>query len=181
VPTVTRWIPILVNLLGFKACWLALVSTEPEGLLWVAVAGAAVWLCVHLSRSPFPAREAMLILCGAILGTGWDIVSVNAGIIVPDSSHSPTPAFLARFFALWVTFGTTIRVSFSWCWRSLWLAALLGAIGGPLSYWFGSKAGAIDFPADPLPGLAAIGVQYAVLFPVWLYAARQTFTMQAPP
>ncbi len=175
-----RWLPLIINVIGFEACWFALVLTSPEGYLWLAIAAAAAWCVVHLALSPQPTREGMLILVGAAVGTAWDAVSLVTGLIAHEHSHVLTLIFLARFLALWITFGTTVRISFGWCGRRLPIAAAIGAIGGPAAYWFGAKMGALSLPGGPFPALLIVAMQYGMLMPAWLYAFRRTLTSQVP-
>lgn len=50
-----------------------------------------------------------------------------------------------------------------------WLAAIVGAVGGPLSFASGVKLGAAYF-VDPLPALVVIAATWSVVLPlmVWL-------------
>ena len=59
-----------------------------------------------------------------------------------------------------------------WLRKSLIVAAVFGAIGGPLSFLAGEKAGAVSFP-DPFVSLAVIGLGWAVFLPLLVrYATR---------
>lgn len=176
-----QWLAIIVNLLGFKACWLVCVFAAAHGQAWISVLAITVWLCAHLARSPQPWREAALILVGAIPGAAWDVVSLRAGLISYQGSHAIAPGFVVTFLALWINFGTTIRVSFHWCWRRPIVAALMGAAGGPFAYWSGAQMGAIAFPADPLLSYLIVALQYGLALPLWFVAADRTLTPRSAP
>jgi hypothetical protein len=50
--------------------------------------------------------------------------------------------------AMWAGFATLLHVALRWLLPHRWLAALLGAVGGPLAYYAGMRLGAVNFP-DP--------------------------------
>ena len=74
--------------------------------------------------------------------------------------------------ALWAIFATTLNVSLRSLRPHRWLAALLGAIGGPVAYYAGARLGALEF-GTPAPALAAIGIGWAILTPALLGTARR--------
>ena len=73
---------------------------------------------------------------------------------------------------MWMLFATTLNVTFRRLRNKPWLAALLGAIFGPLSYLAGSAAGAVEL-TQPLAAYAALGTAWAVAFPGLLFLAGQ--------
>lgn len=176
-----QWLAIILNLLGFKACWLACIFAAAHGHAWISPLAIALWLTTHLARSPQPRREAILILVGAIPGATWDIASLTGGLVSYHGSHAVAPGFVVTFFALWINFGTTIRVSFHWCWRRPIIAALMGAVGGPFAYWSGAQIGAIEFPPEPLLSYLSIAAQYAIALPVWFAVADLMLTPRSVP
>jgi len=72
--------------------------------------------------------------------------------------------------ALWMLFATTLNVSLAWLKRSALLAALFGAIGGPLAYYGGAKLGALSFLA-PTPALVALALGWGLLTPLLIKLA----------
>ena len=74
--------------------------------------------------------------------------------------------------ALWTCFAATLRHSLAWL-RARWLlAAVLGAVGGPLAYLGGESLGAISLTGDL--SIAAISAQYAIATPILLAIAHYT-------
>jgi hypothetical protein len=67
--------------------------------------------------------------------------------------------------AMWGLFATTLNLSMSWLRGRQWLAALLGAVGGPLAYLAGARLGGLQMP-DPVLALAVQALGWAVLLPV---------------
>ncbi|MFT7169041.1 MAG: hypothetical protein ACI80K_002177, partial [Paracoccaceae bacterium] len=60
------------------------------------------------------------------------------------------------------------------------LAVALGAVGGPLSFWSGSRLGAVELPAGWLT-LGALSLEYALVMPVLLRLAYPVGTPAALP
>jgi hypothetical protein len=74
--------------------------------------------------------------------------------------------------ALWALFATALNVSMRWLKPRLLLAALLGAVCGPLSYWGAVRLGAVQF-VDPLRIAIALAVGWAVLMPALMWLSRR--------
>ena len=70
---------------------------------------------------------------------------------------------------LWVAFAAMIPSGFAWLKGRLWLAGLLGAIFGPLSYASGVKLGALQF-GPWVESMMGVAVLWLVAFPalVWV-------------
>ena len=73
---------------------------------------------------------------------------------------------------MWMLFATTLNVSFRWLHNRLWVAALLGAIFGPVSYLGGSSIGAVTL-IEPIAAMTALCVAWALLMPGLLLLAQQ--------
>ena len=69
-----------------------------------------------------------------------------------------------------VLFATTLNVGMRWLRKSTLVAAIAGAIGGPLAFLAGERMGAVSF-ADPATSLVVIGIGWAVLLPVLVQLA----------
>jgi hypothetical protein len=83
--------------------------------------------------------------------------------------------------ALWAMFGTTLRGSLSALAGRYGLAAVLGAVAGPLSYLGGAKLGAVTLHPNRAVSIAALAVGWSVVMPllVWL-AHGDRFRTGAP-
>ncbi|HSG66297.1 MAG TPA: DUF2878 domain-containing protein, partial [Gammaproteobacteria bacterium] len=73
--------------------------------------------------------------------------------------------------AMWALFATTLTGCLRWLGRSLWLAAILGALGAPASYVAGARLGGVEL-IDPLRALTALGTGWAIALPVLVRMAR---------
>ena len=73
---------------------------------------------------------------------------------------------------MWVLFATTLNVGMRWLHKSNLVAIAAGAIGGPLSFLAGERAGAVSF-ADPLFSLGVISIGWALLLPILVRVAAR--------
>lgn len=166
------------NFLIFNACWFAAVEGAKRGALWVGPAAFGlmvlhylVWIApAHERRS-----ELVYLLAIGLVGTVLDSTLQVTGLIAYPTSTAAwgfviVPPWIS---ALWIGFATMPRLSLSWLGRRpWWLAVLLGAIGGPMSFYGGTKFGAIAASETvPWATYLALSVEYAVLTPLMLHFA----------
>ncbi len=163
---------LAINLSLFKIGWLASVLTAAASIPAAGVAVVATVAAVHLFRSDNRQGEAQLLLFAALVGLGWESALVTLGL-VEYGAGSPVPGIAPYWIvAMWVLFATTLNGALRWLRKSMLVAVLFGAIGGPLSFFAGQKAGAVVFP-DPALSLFVIGAGWAVLLPLLVrFAAR---------
>ena len=168
---------LFINLTLFKAGWLACVFGAAAGMPLIGVAAVGVAVIVHLLLSRDARSEGVLLILATALGLSWEstlvavgIVSYDVGILLPGVA----PYWIV---AMWVLFATTLNSGMRWLRRSLPVAVAAGAIGGPMSFFAGQKAGAVTF-SDTGIALVVIGIGWAVLLPlmvragVWLEEAE---------
>jgi hypothetical protein len=75
--------------------------------------------------------------------------------------------------ALWFAFATTMHTSLGWLAGRYRLAALLGVVGGPLSYYSGARLGALSFPEELVTSLLIIGLVWAAAMPTLLWVSKR--------
>ena len=171
---------MIVNLTLFQVGWLACVVGAANQLPWAGVIAVLVAVALHLLLASGTTAELRLIgialalglvLDSALLATGW--VSYPSGVL---------SAYIAPYWilALWALFATTLNVCISWIKRSLPIAAVLGAICGPMSYFAGSGLGGISL-VEPVPSLIALSLIWAIAMPTLVVAARRHNGIDATP
>ena len=143
--------------LGGNSLWLLL----PAGVLLVN----GLWISARWT-------EVRLIICVCLLGTLVDSLLLNAGVFEFRQEGILIPFWL---MLLWALLATTLNHCLEWTARPAWRAVLLGAVGGPLSYYAGQRLGAVQFGFGLWPTLVLLAVLWAGLFPAlqWL-AGKQT-------
>ena len=156
---------IFLNFIAFQVAWFACVlgGANDRALAGTLVVGAVIGLHLALAQRSLP--EALLIAVAAVIGLLWDSGLVALGLIsYPTGNFAPG---LAPYWivAMWALFATSLNLSMAWLKDRAWLAALFGAVGGPLAYLAGERLGGLQMP-DPVLALGAQALGWAVLLPM---------------
>ncbi|CRM36523.1 hypothetical protein [Pseudomonas sp. 37 R 15] len=156
----------LANAALFQCGWFACVLGGDS--LWLLV-GLAV-LLVHLLWISSLTDEGTLIIGVTLAGTLLDTLLRTLGVF-----HFSEPGPLIPFWLmlLWALLATTLRHCLAWSARPWWRAALLGAVGGPLSYYAGSQLAGVQFGYGLGPTMVGLAVLWAVVFPLLAAAATR--------
>ncbi len=167
----SRFVPIVINVLAFNTLWTLSMFAAGRSWWWIAPVLVACSAALQLRLSPLPGREALVMVVGAIVGLGADRLAVALGIFSYRGAMSLE--FFILFLGLWINFGTTLRPSLSWAWRKPAVAILFGLFGGPMAYFIGSRIGAIELSESLLRSLGWVAMQYAVILPIWMMFASR--------
>lgn len=171
---------IVINAVMFKIGWLSSVLGAAKGLPTLGPAMVVLAIAIHLRIAHRPSREIVLILTTGLIGAFWDSTMIAMGWV-----SYPNGTFLANIapywiLGMWMLFATTLNLAFKALQSRLMLATLLGAVFGPLSYYSGSKMGAITL-VEPTAAMIALSVAWAILMPALLLMASQLdgFTLKS--
>ena len=159
----------LLNQFSFQTGWWTVVLTAAWGWPLIGIVMVTVLVAWHLIRvRPFR-TEALLVALAAAIGFTLDSLLQSTGWVVfaNDPGGGPAPLWMV---ALWANFATTLNVSISALQRHPWLAALLGAWGGPAAYWAGAQLGAMSV-SNAIAAYSALAVAWALLTPLLLALA----------
>ena len=171
--TMNKTARLIVNFVAFQLGWFACVLGAASD--WVAAGTAAALLIVglHVALAARPTGELALVLVVSLIGGAWDSLlawlrpafTTRSGLVAPGLA----PYWLV---AMWALFATALNISLRWLRGRFVLAAVLGAIGGPVAYLSGQRLGALAFP-DLRLGLLAEGIGWAALMPLLLILAAR--------
>lgn len=165
----------LLNAVGFQLVWMACVGGAGSGRWWLgplALLPFAVW---HFVRSRHRVADAKVALLAVGLGSVFDATLATSGVLTYTSVGPWNGLAPAWILSLWIGFALTLNHSLSWLHGRPPLAALLGGIGGPLSYWIGGHAwGAVTFTASLPTTLLVLSVLWMTVVPVLVAAAQRT-------
>ncbi|EFQ65188.1 MULTISPECIES: DUF2878 domain-containing protein [Pseudomonas] len=147
----------LANAALFQCGWFACVLGGDSPWLLVAVAV----LIIHLLWISSAAEDGVLIIGVTLAGTLLDTLLRSLGVF-----HFSEPGPLIPFWLmlLWALLATTLHHCLAWSARPWWRAALLGAVGGPLSYYAGSQLAGVEFGYGLGPTMALLAVLWAGVF-----------------
>ena len=166
-----RYAPSVYFVFG-QAGWFTCVLSAARGVAWIGDTVAAVLIALHLARVERPFDELKLIGSVVAIAVVWESALVATGLLA-----YPTGAFIPGLaplwiLALWALFAAQVNTTYKWLKPRLWLAAVLGAMAGPLTFRSGVALGAVRF-AKPGGAAAALLIGWAVLLPLIVYWSRR--------
>ncbi|WP_122448552.1 DUF2878 domain-containing protein [Pseudomonas viridiflava] len=155
----------LANALLFQIGWFACVLGGNSYWLLIAVGV----LVVHFAWVSSWATEGKLIVSVTLVGVVLDSLLMVLGVFDFETGDYLLPLWLAL---LWAVMGTTLNHCLAWTAKPIWRAAVLGAIGGPMSYYAGSQLAQVHLPLGFWPSMVLLGLVWAGVFPLlqWLAA-----------
>ena len=163
-PFLNRVFSTLIFYIGWVLCLQEASHHSYYGL--ALVSGFVVY---YLYNSANRKADYLLLSLVLLIGPLSDSLYSQLGLLQYHSIHS-LPSWLPPLwvFILWGLFGVNIQL-FSWLHRRWWLAILLGALGGPVSYLSIVKLGAISL-LKPLPfTFMTLGGVWAIFFPILIW------------
>lgn len=164
----------VLNFALFHLFWIAAVGGAAAGWLWMGPLLVALVVIVHLKMVPAGRermRELRFILWIGLAGTLADSLMHALGVTVYPTSVSrwPYPLVPPWITSMWVAFATMPRFSLAWLEGRPALATVFGAVGGPMSYFCGTRVGAVAVGESPLLTFGALSVEYAIFMPLMLH------------
>lgn len=159
-----------LHVAGMQGAWFAaaLLASTPWHL--VGAAANALVFVVHAVTSGALRRE--LVRGALALGLGLVVEAINQHLGNVAAEHATVlPALW--LLSLWPVFASAMRRgnSLEWLLPRFPLAAVLGAVAGPLSYSGGARLGALHL--DGARSLVTIGLCWAVAMPALALLARR--------
>jgi hypothetical protein len=134
---------LIVNLVAFQIGWWATVISAAFGTLWLAAGVIAAVLALYFIMSTHRTRDLWLVPVAALLGMAADAGLAAGGVLqfAPAAAIGVLPIWVAL---LWLNFVTLIDGALRLLQQRLLLAALLGAVSGPLAYLSGVAFGLVE-------------------------------------
>ena len=158
---------IVINIVLFQVGWFACVLTAAINQPLVGAIISLFIIVTHILISKQYEQEIRIIVIAMVIGLIWDSLIVSAGWITYTSGM--LSEFMAPYWIvlMWALFATTLNFSLSWMKAKLLLAAVFGAVAGPLAYYAGVKLGAVQF-TNEVNALVALSIGWAVFTPLLL-------------
>lgn len=163
---------IVLNFVACQLAWSACVLGGANGRPLAGALVAAAVIGLHLALARRPAPEALLIVAASLIGLVWDSALIAIGLFTYPSGILVPGLAPYWMIALWAVFATSLNLSMGFLKGRLWLAALVGGIGGPVSYLAGGRLGGLEM-SDPVLALGAQAIGWAVLLPVLTHLAAR--------
>ncbi|MFJ7140492.1 DUF2878 domain-containing protein [Pseudomonas protegens] len=155
----------LANALLFQLGWFICVLSGDSAWLLLGVA----ILLAHLRWIGSWAGEARMIVGIALIGITLDSFLHWLGVFQFQQVSLLIPLWL---MLLWMLLGTTLRHCLAWTARPWWLACILGALCGPLSYYAGGRLAGVTFAYGLWSTLLGLSLLWGMLLPLFHVLAR---------
>ena len=169
----------LINFVLFQLGWFACILGAAYGYVSWAVLFCLAVAAFHLWQSSEPMQEGVLLLKILVLGIAADTLLLQTGSLIFESNGLLPALSPIWMWSLWVILGCTLNESMSWLKGRFVLAAVLGAITGPLSYLAGVKLGAAQW-GDEMQALVLIGIIWAISMPLLFWWAGKVPANRPP-
>ena len=164
---------MIQNFIFFQVGWLScVIGGASSSYHWIGVAVVAAIIAVHLLRSYTIINEIMLILITTLLGTTWDSALMGAGLLAFNNGVVFDAIIPFWMVSMWALFATTLNISMQWMKNRYLLAAVFGAIGGPVAYYAGHRLGAVEF-SQTSTALLVVGAGWAVIMPLLMHLSTR--------
>ncbi len=160
----------LASFLGVQVSWFSCVLGATHGAPWIGPCVVVLVLALHLRQLVAWRHELVVLLLATLVGFLVDSALVGAGLLTIAGWHVAPPWLVA----LWPSFASTTgdRGLLAGLSAKPWLAAIVGALGGPLAYASGARFGALALA--PTAGVVAIGLVWAAVVPALSSSARRS-------
>jgi len=162
-----------INLVIFQLVWIVTVIGVNLNRVLPGLAVLCFLFIVHAVNSATVKADMILVAIAVTMGLVIDTFFIQAGLLSFEM-NLPWPG-IAPFWILilWVNFALILNNGLRWLQGRYKIAAILGFIGGPLSYLGGVKLGAGELHVAPLTAFVIIGLCWAIVTPLLLMVARE--------
>jgi hypothetical protein len=179
-PRRARVLGLAATFVAFELAWFACVLGAARGWPSAGVAVALGVVALFVALGSRPAVDAALVAAAVVTGFIWDSTMAQLGWI-EYAQPGPLPGLAPVWIlALWALFAIALREPLRWLHTRLPLAALFGALGGPLSYAAAERLGALRL-VEPQGAVVALALGWAAIVPLLLVLARRWDARAAVP
>ena len=154
-----------INIAVFQVAWLLSVIGGAQQMPWLGPLAVFIGLLGHLKAARRPFDEFLLVLTCGFIGAFFDSVLVATGWVTYKAGLFSEHLAPYWIITMWMLFAMTLNVSMRWLRGKPKLAALLGAYGGPASYFGGEALGGIVI-VNPLAAYTTLALGWALIMPV---------------
>jgi hypothetical protein len=166
----------MINFAAYQAVWFAVVASAGHGRVALGMAAAALFAAVQLTLSRRRLADARLMAAAVSLGIVIDGALKYFGWLRYASPEPALPPHGAPLWilCLWAAFALTLTRSLAWLVRRPWLAALLGALGGPLAYVSAARGfAAVELAPPVVRDLGGLALGWGGALLLLAHLARQ--------
>ena len=156
---------LVINVLIYQIIWFLCVFKGDFG------AFLSLGLLIgHLLWSPLRKADLQMMCVLLIMGLIIDGLISYAGVVSYRVDGVPIPFWLA---VIWLALAILPHHSLRWLKGRPLLSSLFAAVGGPLAYWAGVKAGSATFNAPLFSSLTLLAIVWALFWPIAMSVANR--------
>jgi hypothetical protein len=164
----------------FQLVWFAAVAGAGAGRLWIGPLAVAALLGLTAARLPVGRRGRLVSQALALAAFGFAVDSgVQGAGLLRFAGAGDAPWAPPWIVAMWMQMAVALP-ALSPLARRPWLAAPLGAIGGPLAYAAGVRLGAAELAAAPPLVFGTLTAIWGVAVPLLARWAQRRESLTAP-
>ena len=169
----------VINFVAYQAVWFAVVASAAHGRAELGMGAAVIFAAAQLALSRRRVADLRLMAAAIALGV---VIDGALGVCGWLRYASPEPALPPGgaplwILCLWAAFALTLTRSLAWLMPRPWLAALLGALGGPLAYAGAARGfAAVELAPPAARGFAGLALGWGAALALLAYLARRGLT-----
>ncbi|MEO9079800.1 MAG: DUF2878 domain-containing protein [Rhodanobacter sp.] len=163
-----------LSLIGYQAVWFTAVIGAGYGMAWPGVVAMVLYAAAQLLLARNYRVDLSLMAFALVFGFLLDGGLIRSGLASYATAWPGLAIAPAWILALWVTFALTFTQSLSYLQSRLWLAALMGLVGGPLAYLGAARGWQVVTFIDPSwRALLVLAIGWALAIPSLAWLARR--------
>lgn len=163
----------IINFLLFHFMWPACVVGAAYGLWWPGVLLLVAFFIWHYFSESNVSGDMKLVAVMLLVGILVDTLWIQMGLL-DYATPGPFPAIAPVWIAaLWVALALSLNHCLLYLQRHRAITGLVLMFGSPFSYYLASKVGAVEWLAPAWQVIAATGLSWAILIPIFLTLAQR--------
>ena len=153
------------NLISVNIGWLACILGAARGHYWLGLVVVPILFVIHITAIQRRKILEIFIVAMASTAIGFltDTTLIIVGTVEPNRWLMPAPFTTVWDLMIWANFSLTLNASLRFLQKRPLVAAFLGAICAPWTYYAGDRLGALNFSEPVFSSLLWVGA-------VWLFA-----------
>ena len=165
---------IIFNLASFYVGWFACVIGAGKQMPLLGPVVVTILLITHLILvSKQPRRESVFLCIVGVYGFFIETIVITFSVYQPLRFFMPHPWCPVWMLALWINFGTTFNHCLRFLHNQIKLGAILGAVGGPLAFWGGTKLNALRITGNFITTYGILACIWALSVPILFFISKR--------
>ena len=168
------------NLISVNIGWLACILGAARGHYWLGLVVVLILFVIHITAIERLKIRKIVIVAMASTAIGFltDTILIIVGTVEPNRWLMPAPFTTVWDLMIWANFSLTLNASLRFLQKRPLVAAFLGAICAPGTYYAGDRLGALNFSEPVFSSLLWVGALWLFAMPCLSLMARYFYQPQ---